>query len=185
VNPDDPRARRTRSRLRAAVLELAAERDLAAVTMAEVARRASVNRATIYAHYRDQDELVTDAMEEAVAEVARAAGLCPLDAPPTRAPEPLVDLFAHVARNATLYRRMLDAQGSARFAVRMRNRLAEELVSRFQSGARPPGLDGVPVDVHASYLAGALVSVIAHWVAQPARSSVAEIALVTWRLLCR
>ncbi|MGW0435975.1 TetR/AcrR family transcriptional regulator [Micromonospora sp. NPDC003197] len=185
MNPDDPRARRTRTRLRAAVLELAADRDLTAVTMAEVARRASVNRATIYAHYRDQDELLTDAMEEAVAEVAHAAGLCPLDAPATRAPQPLVDLFAHVARNATLYRRMLGAQGSARFATRLRDRLAEELGNRFRGGARPPGLDVVPVDVHASYLAGALVAVIAHWVAQPDRPSVAEISLATWRLLCR
>lgn len=167
------------------MLELAADHDLNDITMAAVARRASVNRATIYAHYRDQDELVTDAMEEAVAQVARAAGLCPLDAPPDRAPEQLVDLFEHVAVNATLYRRMLGPQGSARFAARMRSRLAEELEARFAAGNRPSGYGDVPPDLHACYLAGALVGVIAGWIARPDGPSVAELAGATWRLFRR
>src|SRR5690606_42068527 len=81
VNPDDPRAQRTRASLRAAVLDLAAERDLSAITVSAVAKRAGLNRATFYLHYPDVDALAADAMEEAVAHVARAAALCPLDAP--------------------------------------------------------------------------------------------------------
>jgi AcrR family transcriptional regulator len=180
VNPDDPRAQRTRARLKAAVLELALQQELATITMSALAKRAEVNRATVYLHYPDVDSLVTDAMEDAVAAVARAAALCPLDAPPDQAPGPLVELFEHVAVNAGMYRRMLGSHGSARFGARMRERLTAELAQRFADGRRPSGWDDVPVDMHAAYLAGALVGVIAHWVADG--GSAEEAALAFWRL---
>ena len=207
MNLDDPRARRTRDRLRAALLSLAAERELGDVTMSAVARRAEVNRATVYQHYADLDALVADAMDDAVAHVARCAALCPLDAPRDRAPEPLVDLFEHVSENAVLYRRMLSDQGSPRFANRLRERLAEELAARFAAGTRPAGFGDVPVRTHSAYLAGALVGVIADGVragigtetgpgdAHPAGDSAdgahgaggadgaRSLALATWRLL--
>ncbi|MEV0618985.1 TetR/AcrR family transcriptional regulator [Nonomuraea sp. NPDC050404] len=166
MNSDDPRAQRTRARLKAAVLELAARQELATITMSALAKRAQVNRATVYLHYPDIDSLVTDAMEDAVAAVARAAALCPLDAPRDRVPGPMAELFEHVAGSATMYARMLGPHGSARFAARMRERLTVELAGRFADGRRPSGWEDVPVGVHAAYLAGALVGVIAHWVTE-------------------
>ncbi|GAB2925454.1 TetR/AcrR family transcriptional regulator [Nonomuraea sp. NPDC052634] len=182
MNPDDPRARRTRARLKEAVRHLAAQQEPATITMSALAKRAEVNRATIYLHYPDLDALVTDAMEDTVAAVARAAALCPLDAPRDRAPEPLAELFAYVAANATLYARMLGPQGSARFSARMRERLTAELAGRFAGGHRPPGWDDVPADVHAAYLAGALAGVIAHWVAGGCPGGAEEAALAFWKL---
>ncbi|GAA2212130.1 hypothetical protein GCM10009850_075920 [Nonomuraea monospora] len=180
MNPEDPRAQRTRARLKAAMLELAVQQELATITMSALAKRAEVNRATIYLHYPDVDSLVTDAMEDAVAAVAGAAALCPLDAPRDRAPGPLVELFRHVEVNAQLYRRMLGSHGSARFGARMRERLTAELTQRFADGRRPSGWDDVPVGMHAAYLAGALVGVIAHHVAE--ESPAEEAALAFWRL---
>lgn len=183
VNSSDPRVRRTRARLRAAVLELAAERELGDITIAEVAKRAGVNRATTYLHFPDLDALVADAMEEAVAQVARAAALCPLDAPRDEPPQPLRDLFDTVAANAVLYRRMLSPHGSARFAAGLRDRLAAELRHSLAGRARPRRVDDVPVDVHAAYLAGAITGVIAAWTAAQAPAGAGETALATWRLL--
>ncbi|WP_049562387.1 TetR/AcrR family transcriptional regulator [Nonomuraea sp. SBT364] len=179
MNPDDPRAQRTRARLHAALLDLAAERELGSITISEVAKRAEVNRATVYLHYPDVDTLAADALEDAVAEVARAAALCPLDAPRDRAPEPLTALFAHVSAGAARYAWLL---GSPRCTARLRERLTGELSARFAGGARPPGFDDVPPDVHAAYLSGALVGVIAHWVTGPRTTPAAELALSFWRL---
>lgn len=162
------------------MLELALQQELATITMSALAKRAEVNRATVYLHYSDVDSLITDAMDDAVTAVARAAALCPLDAPRDRAPLPLVELFEHVAVNAGMYRRMLGAHGSARFGARMRERLTAELTQRFAEGRRPCGWDDVPVDMHAAYLAGALVGVIAHWVADG--GSAEDSALAFWRL---
>lgn len=182
MNPDDPRAQRSRARLRTAILELAAAKEPTAITMSEVARHAGVNRATVYQHYPDVDALVTDAMEDALAHVARAAALCPLDAPPDEVPPPLHALFQHVSDNAPLYRRMLGSRGSALFAARMRARLTAELVTSFRDGRRPAGFDDVPAEVHAAYLAGALIGVLATWVEDDVPASVEETALAFWRL---
>jgi len=183
MNPDDPRAQRTRARLQAAILDLATERDLAEITIAEVAKRAAVNRATVYLHYADVDALAAAAMRDAVAEVARAAALCPLTAPRDRAPEPLTTLFAHVEANLKLYGCMLGPQGSPRFTAGLRERLTAELETRFARGSRPPGADDVPVEVHAAYLAGALTGVIAHWATGGSAAVPADqVALAFWRL---
>lgn len=184
MNPDDPRVQRTRDRLRAALLSLAAEQELGSVTMAAVARRARINRATVYQHYADLESLVADAMEGAVSHVARCAELCPLDAPRDSTPEPLEALealFSHVAEHAVLYRRMFSENGSARFSTLLRGRITEVLATRFAQGARPPGFDDVPVPLHAAYLAGALVGVIA--AAADGEDSPAATALATWKLL--
>ncbi|MGW3493291.1 TetR/AcrR family transcriptional regulator [Streptomyces sp. NPDC001020] len=185
MNLDDPRAQRSRAQLRTAILELAAAKDPAVITMSEVAKHAGVNRATVYQHFPDVNALVTDAMEDAMAHVTRTAALCPLDAPRDVVPQPLNDLFEHVLDNAALYRRMLGAQGSALFAARMRERLTTELVASFREGRCPAGFDDVPDEVHAAYLAGALIGVIATWITQNAPVSAPETALAFWRLFRR
>ena len=183
MNSDDPRVRRTRQRLRTALLSLATEQELATVTMAAVARRAEVNRATAYQHYADLDGLVADAMEDAVAHVARCAVLCPLDTPDDATPEPPVDLFSHVMENAVLYRRMFAERGSARFPELLRERVAGALVSGFAEGRRPAAHSRVPPELHASFVAGALVGAVAS--AADGDRSPAVDARDTWLLLTR
>ncbi|MEU0488069.1 TetR/AcrR family transcriptional regulator [Nocardiopsis sp. NPDC006139] len=180
MNPDDPRARRTRAGLRAALLTLLADTAPERVTVSAVAREAGINRATVYQHYPDIDALVADAMEDALAHVARCAALCPLEAPEKGAPAPLVDLFAHVAEHAALYRTLLAGD----FAHRLRAGVAGELRERFAAGARPPGTGGVPDRALAAHLSGGLVALIADRVAADAPAASAEEAAgVAWRLL--
>lgn len=54
----DPRVRRTRDRLRAALVSLTREKGYAAVRVADLLTRAEVGRATFYAHYRDKEDLL-------------------------------------------------------------------------------------------------------------------------------
>ncbi|MFZ4291587.1 TetR/AcrR family transcriptional regulator C-terminal domain-containing protein [Streptomyces cellulosae] len=126
--------------------------------------------------------LVTNAMADAVAHVARAAALCPLDAPRDEAPPPLHALFRHVSDSRPLYRRMLGDQGSALFGARLRERLTAELTAAFCEGRRPAGFEDVPAELRAAYLAGALIAVVATWVADETPASAEETALAFWRL---
>lgn len=54
----DRRVRRSRERLRRALVELVVERPFAAVRVADILERADLGRATFYAHYRDKDDLL-------------------------------------------------------------------------------------------------------------------------------
>ena len=183
VNPDDPRAQRSRAKLRATILRLVADKDPAQITMSAVAQEAGVHRATAYQHFADVDALMADAMADAVARVAQAAALCPLDTPGAAVPPPLVELFEHVGAAAALYRRMLGTHGSALFAAHLRERVTAELADAFRAGRRPPGLDEVPLSFHAAYLAGALIGVIATWVGEAEPPSAEAAASGFWRLV--
>ncbi len=60
----DRRARRTRSALNAALVELLREKGIDGVTVRELTERADVNRSTFYAHYQDIYDMVSQAKVE-------------------------------------------------------------------------------------------------------------------------
>ncbi|GLZ32263.1 TetR family transcriptional regulator [Lentzea sp. NBRC 105346] len=173
----DPRVRRTVAALHTAALELAAERDVTTVTIADIAERASINRATVYQHYKGRDELLLDALETRVVELARAAAECPLTQPGDTVPPELANLLRHVSENDGLYRRMLGPTGSALFVCRLREVLADEVAAQ---------LADVPHrELRAHYLAGAIVGLISRWLVEEQRPSVDVTADVVWQLLRR
>ena len=65
----DPRIVRTRQLLREALVSLLEEKDFEVITVQDIADRATVNRATVYAHYQDKYDLLADAIREAFCEV--------------------------------------------------------------------------------------------------------------------
>src|SRR5690242_15555453 len=70
--PADPRAARTRAKLRDALLEECARRPLAEAGVTAVVRRAGVGRATFYLHYADLEALAVDACADVVREAVDA-----------------------------------------------------------------------------------------------------------------
>ena len=60
---DDPRMARTRARAMEATLELAADSGLHACTFDAVSERSGIARSTLYRHWSNQSELVTDALQ--------------------------------------------------------------------------------------------------------------------------
>jgi AcrR family transcriptional regulator len=70
MNEADPRVKRTRKLLVDAFFALLAEKSFQAITVQDVAERATVNRATFYAHFEDKfalmDWIVRDSFREAL-----------------------------------------------------------------------------------------------------------------------
>jgi AcrR family transcriptional regulator len=64
----DPRVKRTRELIVRAFGELVAEKGHTGLTVQEIAERATINRATFYAHFRDQYELLDYFISEAFRE---------------------------------------------------------------------------------------------------------------------
>lgn len=67
----DPRVKRTRELIVRSFNELVAEKGHTGLTVQEIAERATINRATFYAHFTDQYELFDYAISEAFREELR------------------------------------------------------------------------------------------------------------------
>lgn len=64
MNPNDPRVKRTRQMLQQALMDLLGERSFQAITVQDIAERATLNRATFYAHFADKYSLIDTMMRE-------------------------------------------------------------------------------------------------------------------------
>ncbi|MBI4306111.1 MAG: TetR/AcrR family transcriptional regulator [Chloroflexi bacterium] len=82
-NLQDPRVKRTRQLLLDAFLSLLTDRGFEDVTVQDIAERATVNRATFYAHYKDKFDLAESLVREHFQE--RLAGVIPPTTPVTAA----------------------------------------------------------------------------------------------------
>lgn len=176
----DLRVERTRHSLQDALFDLARERPLEELTVADIAHRAGVNRSSFYQHYSDKDTLLADALDTAV---EQAGTFLPeeITAPdgPQRA---LLAYLRHIDERADLYRRVLGRHGSAAVAARLRDRM--EAVAR-QGLARmgTQTLDGMPLDVVSAGIAGSALGVIEVWITRDPRPSIEIAANWVWRVL--
>jgi AcrR family transcriptional regulator len=176
----DVRVERTRRALQEALFELARERSLDELTIADIAARAGVNRSTFYQHYSDKETLLADALD-ATAE-ATGAALPELVEAPLEPPQALFAFLEHIEANAALYRRVFGSPGSAVVTARLRGRI--ELIvgdAVVRSGTR--AFEGLPLDVVAAGIAGSALGVIEAWLARDERPPAATAADWVWRVL--
>jgi len=75
MNQADPRVRRTRKLLQQALVDLLAEKSFHSINVQEVVERATVNRATFYAHFPDKYALLDYVVGEWFREELTRAGL--------------------------------------------------------------------------------------------------------------
>jgi AcrR family transcriptional regulator len=182
----DPRVRRTRRALQDAVLALAEERDVAAITVRDITQRAEVNRGTFYLHYRDKDDLLAQTLD-ALFDEFTAEDRAFVDAhgrlAPDVVPPPLLDFFRHVGARPRLYRRLLGGSGATAFAARLR--LFEERqflrVWREMGLVSAPG--SAPAELRARFATTALQGAVGWWLDCGQSGSAETMAEWLWQLL--
>ncbi|WP_324788157.1 TetR/AcrR family transcriptional regulator [Streptomyces sp. H51] len=173
----DPRAARTRARLRAALLAECAERPLADLGVAALVRRAGVGRATFYLHYADLEALAVDACADVVREAVEALHSWRGRPDPVHAPPALGEFFASLAPLAGLYRTLLSPGGGGPLGhVLHRDLRAYSLRERELAGAADAPLV-------ASAVAATFAGVLADWLHGLLAADAGEIADQVWQLL--
>ncbi|MNM37301.1 DNA-binding transcriptional repressor FabR [compost metagenome] len=58
INPNDPRAKRTRKFLQQAFVELLKQKEFESITIQDIANKAEMNRTTFYSHFQDKYEIL-------------------------------------------------------------------------------------------------------------------------------
>ncbi|SEB74770.1 TetR/AcrR family transcriptional regulator [Streptomyces sp. TLI_105] len=174
---EDPRAARTRARLRQALLDECAERLLAEVSIAALVRRAGVGRATFYLHYGDLEALAVDACADVVREAVDALHAWRGTPDPASPPPALLDFFAGLTPHAALYRALLRPGGGGPLGLVLHRDLrARSLAERALVGAPEPGLI-------ASAVAATFAGVLADWLHGLVDGTSDHVAHQVWRLL--
>ena len=189
----DPRVLRTRVLLQEALLDLSRERGPDAISVADIADRATVNRSTFYQHYPDRETLLADALDSRAVQAGADLSLLPAvggtgpgDVVPadltdtTVVTEALARYAAHVSENAQLYRRALVEGGSPIAVARLRRRITDLAAHALRRHGGLPRLAGLPPEIAAAALAGSLLGVLTAWLEQdplPPAEDVARWAL--------
>jgi AcrR family transcriptional regulator len=177
VTPQDPRAARTRAKLRQALLEECAERPLEEVGVAALVRRAGVGRATFYVHYADLEALAVDTCADVVREAVDALHAWRGRPDPVSAPPALLTFFAGLPPHASLYRALLSPGGGGPLGrVLHRDLRARSLAERTLVGAPDAPLV-------ASAVAATFAGVLADWLHGLLDATPDEVAHQVWQLL--
>jgi AcrR family transcriptional regulator len=159
--------------MEAALRDLIAEHDLAAISVSDVAKRAGLNRSTFYEHYADVHDLASSActavFDELIA-TARPVETTAVDGP--LAVERLLRLFSHVREHAPLYRALLGDDGSARVV----NHLLQRLAIAVRPNLAPPETIGPSTRTAATFTAGAVLGLIMDWLARDCAETPDELA---------
>jgi len=145
----DPRVRRTRQLLLRALQELMAEKSFQAITVQNIAERATVNRATFYAHFTDKYALLEFSVREMFRE--RLQRLLPEASPfnPGKLAtliqavcDFLAEMSGHCPPPHAQYEPLMEKQVKAEVSEILRHWLAERRLSR-TPGAPAPELAAV------------------------------------------
>jgi len=170
----DRRARRTRSLLHAALVELILERGYDRVTVQDILDRADIGRSTFYNHYPSKDELLLSRvheLEDAVRARISTGAQNPEEKSSTSLMAPMQPLFEHAGDHRALCQAMLAGGRATDLAFRsgrmmLRDTLTTHLSSRFAV------TDSNRLDLAVTFVINGMFGVIARWLeAQPQRSA--------------
>jgi len=167
--PLDARQVRTLRALRDAILELAADKPVQSVTMAELARRAGVHRSTVYQHVASPSALLTDLLGAELDEV-REAHLSPAHRPTLgqATHQAVLGVLAHLERHDALYERELIQPGSP-LRYMLRQHFAASVAGLIEEHGLGP--DEVPIELFRTaaprWIADATVGAMTEWLLLP------------------
>lgn len=177
----DPRIARTRQSLQQALFDLARERGLDEISVADIAERAGVNRSSFYQHYSDKDTLLADAIDAVVEEAgAEIPVLSEISLEP---PAILVDYLRHVEENAAVYARVFGEHGSPIALARLRDRIQTIVIDAVASSHADAFGGDIPSDVLAAGLSGSVLGVIDVWLSRDPRPPVDTAVTWLWTVL--
>jgi AcrR family transcriptional regulator len=159
----DLRVRRTHKLLWEALLAELAERPFAEISVKDICERAMVHRTTFYKHYTDKYALLEQGMRRMVDDLVTEQEHLPPSAYSTTQPPPyFVRLFEHAAQHAHFYRLMLSSEENGRFQRLLKQYIIKVALAKL-APARAGPESKFAVTMHAHFIAGAALSLLAWW----------------------
>lgn len=122
------RVRMTKKLIADAFLELLDEAPAKKLNIADVCRRADVNRSTFYTYYTDLSALLKDIEDDTIAHIPVVDELPQRDSDNSEFLSKLVDFFTYVRQNERLFRILIVKSDSSSFNRRLVNEIMQKYV---------------------------------------------------------
>ena len=163
---EDRRVRRTRRRLKEALLELINEREYEAITVEDITRRADVGRSTFYSHFDSKEELLFSGFDAWLLSLADAAG-AGSGADPSPGFRFSLPFLHHVRTQKRFFQAAIEHGSNARLRRKLTALLVEvvrrELDRASPLPARAAGSAEQAREAQAHAVAGAFLGLAAWW----------------------
>lgn len=161
---EDLRVRRTHKLLWEALLAEMSARPFAEITVTDICVRAMVHRTTFYKHYDDKYALLQRGIRQMYdALLAHDDHLPPTAFSVDHPPPYFIRLFEHAAQHQQFYRMMLCGDGVGQFHQLFTAYLVDLVAANPHQTAPDRRHLAMPPDLHAHYVAGAALSLLAWW----------------------
>ena len=157
----DPRVRRSRDALGAALIALMQEKQFDAITVQDVLDRAGVSRSTFYQHYSDKDDLFTSDADEFFEWMSTALSF---HGDRSERVAPVREFFAHVAEMRSFFGALLESGRAQETMELARGHFARGIERRLGELEKARGIPPAERRAMAVAYAGALVSLLEWWV---------------------
>jgi AcrR family transcriptional regulator len=160
----DLRVRRTHKLLWDALMAELSERAFEEITVTDICERAMVHRTTFYKHYEDKYALLEQGMRGMYDALVVGEEHLPPSAYSIEHPPPyFVRLFEHAAQHPHFYKLMLCGEGVGRFQKLVKEYIADVASATMREVPSTRQHLTAPAAMHAHFVAGAALSLLAWW----------------------
>lgn len=126
---EDRRVRYTKMVLKESFINLLEEKDISRITIKEICEDADINRATFYAHYNDQYDLMKKIQNDLFANIEDYLTAYKDDDLPFVPVDMLERIFEYIKENAQLCKILLSERGDLNFQKRLLTLVYEKNIS--------------------------------------------------------
>lgn len=183
----DRRVRRTRHRLRDALIALILQKGYEKVIIQEITDTADLSRATFYLHYKTKDELLASSLEEMFDELMDSVKDLMLRRKldlEADGDAPSLPAFKHVAEYADLYKALLGDKGVSSVINRILNYISQIATEQYRLLITEEEEKEmlVPIEIAARHMAGAMFAMVSWWVENDMQQTPEEMAAYFHRM---
>lgn len=169
-NTTDRRVRRTKKRIRRALIELMNEKEFGAITVQDIAERADINRGTFYLHYQDKYDLFERSVDDMLEELAKAVGPTEDEKRSMTQAYPekqVIRLFSHFRMHRDFYKTMFGDNARTYFNNRFTEMLYKQFSQAFEAlKLTPRPVNGLNKEIVSHYVLFAHLGVLVNWLDQ-------------------
>jgi AcrR family transcriptional regulator len=182
LNRFERRKRRTHTDLKQAAFELVLEKGYDAVTIQDIVDRADYGRGTFYIHFDGKEGVVWEIIMDGLQEANQQGDQRFKEGKHPPGYLGYLITFEHAHKNQDLYRLMMGSQGSALLSHRVAQVLAGQIEASIRAGEYNPS-PGIPADVIAQTIVGALVHLVLWWLDTPNGYTPKQMADMLWKVV--